>query len=79
MEISATKIAILKITEKKAFCATSLDQIAVKSAPWLDGAMRFGYVRLAEYRTGPFNVHLKGGGIQPYATIDEMLDEWIGD
>ncbi|MCS4089090.1 hypothetical protein [Rhizobium sp. BK176] len=79
MLISAHKIAILKAAEKKAFSETSGDQVAVKSAPWLDGDRKFGYVRPAEYRAGPFSVHLMDGGRESYATIDAMLDEWIGD
>jgi hypothetical protein len=79
MEISANKIANLKIAEKKAFLATSHDEIAVKSAPWLEGEKRFGTVRPSEYRAGPFRVHLVGGGSRKYPTLDAMLDEWIGD
>jgi hypothetical protein len=79
MEIGANKIAILKIAEKKAFLSTSLDEIAVKSAPWLEGEKSFGTVRPAEYRAGPFRVHLVGGGSQTYPTLEAMLNEWIGD
>lgn len=79
MEISADKIAILKITEKKAFSATSLCEVAVKSAPWLNGEQKFGLVRPEEYRAGSFSVRLVGGGSQTYASLDAMLDEWIGD
>jgi hypothetical protein len=79
MEIGANKIAILKIAEKKAFFETSLDAVPVKSAPWLNGEQKFGYVRPAEYRAGPFSVLLIGGGSKTYPTLDAMLDEWIGD
>ncbi|MBY3433729.1 hypothetical protein HFN89_06150 [Rhizobium laguerreae] len=79
MAVSADKVAILKIAERKAFLETSLEVIAVKSAPWLEGHVKFGYVRPAEYRAGPFSVHLRGGGNCPYSTLDAMLCEWIGD
>ncbi|MBY3158400.1 hypothetical protein HFO56_39565 [Rhizobium laguerreae] len=79
MAVSEDKIAILKIAERKAFLETALEVIAVKSAPWLEGEMKFGYVRAAEYGAGPFSVHLRGGGSSPYPTLDAMLCEWIGD
>ena len=79
MELSTNKKAILKIVEAKAFKETELDIVAVKSAPWTDGETRFGFVRPSEYRAGPFHVHLHDGGTRHYATIDAMLDEWIGD
>ena len=79
MEISANRIAILKIMEKEAFSATSLSEVAVKSAPWLKGEQKFGLVRPEEYRAGPFSVRIVGGGSQTYPSLDAMLDEWIGD
>ncbi len=79
VELSRNKQAFLIIIERKAFEQTDLEIVAVKSAPWLDGEKRFGYVRPSEYRAGPFSVHLLDGGTQQYATLDAMLREWIGD
>ena len=80
MELSTNKKAILKVMEAKAFNETDLDIVAVKSAPWLSGeTTKFGYVRSGEYRAGAFSVHLRDGGTCRYATLDAMLDEWIGD
>lgn len=79
MELSTNKKAIQKVMEAEAFNETALDIVAVKSAPWLKGVTKFGYVRSGEYRAGAFSVHLRDGGTCRYATLDAMLDEWIGD
>lgn len=79
MELSTNKKAILKIVEARAFNETELEIVAVKSAPWVVGETRFGFVRPSEYRSGPFRVHLRDGGTRHYPTLDAMLDEWIGD
>lgn len=79
MEISSNKQAILKLVERKAFEETQREIVAVKSAPWIAGETRFGYVLSSEYRAGPFFVHFGDGETRQYATLDAMLSEWIGD
>lgn len=78
MRFDADRIAEIKKSEERRFLEAPISMIAVKSSPWSTNAVRFGLVRRPR-NSGPVTVMENNGTRHEYASLSDMLDEWIGD